>query len=58
VIETSGLVLSVAEGWTRGTNAERLPENPEEVDGLVRPLLAGARPRTRMIDITPKVVNP
>jgi NAD(P)-dependent dehydrogenase (short-subunit alcohol dehydrogenase family) len=55
VIESSGQVLSVAEGWTRGANAEVRPDQPEDVDVIIRPLLESARPRTRMADITPQV---
>ena len=45
VIEASGLVLAVAEGWHRGPSTEPV-ESPEEVGPLVRKLLADARPRT------------
>jgi hypothetical protein len=45
VIEASGLVLAVAEGWHRGPATEPV-ESPEEVGPLVRKLLADARPRT------------
>lgn len=55
VIESSGRVLAVAQGWTRGANAEVRPEKPEDVDAIIRPLLESAPPRTRMADITPQV---
>ena len=42
VIEASGLVLAVAEGWHRGPSTEPV-ESPEEVGPLVREL-AGRRP--------------
>jgi NAD(P)-dependent dehydrogenase (short-subunit alcohol dehydrogenase family) len=45
VIEASGLVLAVAEGWHRGPSTDPV-ETPEEVGPLVRELLADARPRT------------
>ncbi len=45
VIEASGLVLAVAEGWHRGPSTEPV-ESPEEVGPLVRKLVADARPRT------------
>ncbi len=45
VIEASGLVLAIAEGWHRGPSTEPV-ESPEEVGPLVRELLADARPRT------------
>ncbi len=45
VIEASGLVLAVAEGWHRGPSTDPV-ETPEEVGPLVRELLTDARPRT------------
>ena len=45
VIESSGLVLAVAEGWHRGPSTKPI-ENPTEVGPAVRKLLADARPRT------------
>jgi hypothetical protein len=45
VIEASGLVLAIAEGWHRGPSTEPV-EKPEEVGPLVRELLTDARPRT------------
>ncbi|MFI5047623.1 MAG: SDR family oxidoreductase [Acidimicrobiia bacterium] len=45
VIEASGLVLAIAEGWHRGPSTKPV-ESPEEVGPLVRALLADARPRT------------
>ena len=52
VIESSGLVLAIAEGWRRGPSTDAPPSEPEDVDALVRKLLAEARPRTTMADIT------
>jgi NAD(P)-dependent dehydrogenase (short-subunit alcohol dehydrogenase family) len=45
VIESSGLVLAVAEGWHRGPSTQPV-DTPEEVGPAVRKLLADARPRT------------
>src|SRR5918996_4554236 len=45
VIEASGLVLAVAEGWHRGPSVQPV-ESADEVGPLVRKLLADARPRT------------
>jgi NAD(P)-dependent dehydrogenase (short-subunit alcohol dehydrogenase family) len=45
VIEASGLVLAVAEGWHRGPSVQPV-EAAGEVGPLVRKLLADARPRT------------
>ncbi|MGH8995435.1 MAG: SDR family oxidoreductase [Acidimicrobiales bacterium] len=45
VIEASGLVLGIAEGWHRGPTATPV-ESAEEVGPIVRKLLADARPRT------------
>jgi NAD(P)-dependent dehydrogenase (short-subunit alcohol dehydrogenase family) len=51
VIESSGLVLAIAEGWRRGPSTEKVPSEPDEVDAIVRGLLAEARPRTTMEEI-------
>jgi NAD(P)-dependent dehydrogenase (short-subunit alcohol dehydrogenase family) len=51
VIEASGLVLAVAEGWHRGPSTEPV-ESPEEVGPLVRKLLADARPRTLFNEVS------
>ena len=51
VIEASGLCLGVAEGWHRGPTAAPLAD-PREVDAALRPLLARARPRTTMADVS------
>ncbi|ONH32391.1 SDR family oxidoreductase [Pseudofrankia asymbiotica] len=45
VIEASGIVLAVAEGWHRGPGVDPV-ESPGEVGEAVRRLLADARPRT------------
>jgi NAD(P)-dependent dehydrogenase (short-subunit alcohol dehydrogenase family) len=52
VIESSGLVVAVAEGWRRGPSTEDVPADPEQVDPIVRKLLSEARPRTTMSDIS------
>ena len=52
VIESSGLVLGIAEGWHRGPSTDNPPGDPGEVGALVRQLLATARPRTTMADIS------
>jgi NAD(P)-dependent dehydrogenase (short-subunit alcohol dehydrogenase family) len=52
VIESSGLVLAIAEGWHRGPSVDDPPSDPAEVDSVVRKLLADARPRTTMADIS------
>jgi NAD(P)-dependent dehydrogenase (short-subunit alcohol dehydrogenase family) len=52
VIEASGLVLAVAEGWHRGPSVEDPPDKPEDVDVVVRRLLASARPRTTMAELS------
>ncbi|HEY2302166.1 MAG TPA: SDR family oxidoreductase [Acidimicrobiales bacterium] len=51
VIESSGLVLAIAEGWHRGPKTEDVPADPADVDVAVRKLLASARPRTTMTDV-------
>jgi NAD(P)-dependent dehydrogenase (short-subunit alcohol dehydrogenase family) len=52
VIESSGLVLAIAEGWRRGPSTEDVPADPTEVDAIVRRLLAEARPRTTMAEVS------
>ncbi|HXY94708.1 MAG TPA: SDR family oxidoreductase [Acidimicrobiia bacterium] len=51
VIEASGLVLAIAEGWHRGPSTEPV-ESPEEVGPHVRKLLADARPRTMFHEVS------
>jgi NAD(P)-dependent dehydrogenase (short-subunit alcohol dehydrogenase family) len=51
VIESSGIVLAIAEGWHRGPSTNEPPADAHEVDGLIRKLLADARPRTTMADV-------
>jgi NAD(P)-dependent dehydrogenase (short-subunit alcohol dehydrogenase family) len=51
VIESSGLVLGVAEGWRRGPHTRDVPAEPADVEPILRKLLADARPRTTMADV-------
>jgi len=51
VIEASGLVLAVAEGWHRGPATKPL-ENPDDVGAAVRSLLGDARPRTLFNEVS------
>lgn len=46
VIESSGRVLAVAEGWHRGPSTDA-PDDPAKVGAALAPLLAAARPRTQ-----------
>ena len=50
VIEASGSVLAVAEGWRRGPSTDAV-EAPERVGPIIRELLADARPRTLFHEI-------
>jgi NAD(P)-dependent dehydrogenase (short-subunit alcohol dehydrogenase family) len=49
VIESNGLVVAIAEGWHRGPTGAP-PGSPDEVGPVVRRLLAGARPYTRIAE--------
>ena len=49
VIETSGRVLAVAEGWHRGPSTDA-PDDPAKVGAALAPLFAAARARTRFED--------
>jgi NAD(P)-dependent dehydrogenase (short-subunit alcohol dehydrogenase family) len=51
VIESSGQILGIAEGWRRGPHVDNPPIDPHEVDGVVRELLAKATPRTKMSEL-------
>lgn len=51
VIESSGVWLTIAEGWHRGPTTTEPPAEPSEVDEVVRKLVGEARPRTTMADI-------
>ena len=48
VIESSGTILGIAEGWRRGPHITEPPIDPHEVGPIVRDLLAKATPRTKM----------
>jgi NAD(P)-dependent dehydrogenase (short-subunit alcohol dehydrogenase family) len=52
VIESSGMILGIAEGWHRGPHVTDPPMDPQEVDGIVRGLLEQARPRTKMSELS------
>jgi NAD(P)-dependent dehydrogenase (short-subunit alcohol dehydrogenase family) len=51
VFESSGLVLGVAQGWIRGPHTDTPPADANEIDAVIRGLLAQATPRTKMSDI-------
>jgi len=51
VVEASGLVLAVAEGWHRGPSTAPVT-SPDEVGPAVRKLLADARPRTLFHEVS------
>ena len=51
VIESSGHILGIAEGWRRGPHVDNPPTEPTDVGTLVRDLLARASPRTKMSDV-------
>jgi len=52
VIESSGVVFAIAEGWHRGPSTEDVPTDPTEAGLLVRKLLPQARARTTMADVS------
>ena len=52
VIESSGMVLGIAEGWRRGPNIDNPPADPNEIDAIMRRLLREATPRTTMAEIS------
>lgn len=52
VIESSGLVLAVAEGCRRGPTTENAMAQPEDVDVIVRKLPAEATPRTTSAEVS------
>jgi NAD(P)-dependent dehydrogenase (short-subunit alcohol dehydrogenase family) len=51
VIESSGITLAIGEGWQRGPTTHEPPADPQDVDAVLRKLLAEARPRTTMADV-------
>jgi NAD(P)-dependent dehydrogenase (short-subunit alcohol dehydrogenase family) len=52
VIESSGQILGIAEGWRRGPHVTDPPIDPHEVDAIVRGLLEKALPRTKMSELS------
>jgi NAD(P)-dependent dehydrogenase (short-subunit alcohol dehydrogenase family) len=52
VIESSGMLLGIAEGWRRGPHTDTPPTDVHEIDGAVRALLAQANPRTTWADVS------
>jgi NAD(P)-dependent dehydrogenase (short-subunit alcohol dehydrogenase family) len=48
VIESSGTILGIAEGWRRGPHITEPPIDPHQVGPIVRDLLSKATPRTKM----------
>jgi NAD(P)-dependent dehydrogenase (short-subunit alcohol dehydrogenase family) len=52
VIESSGQLLGIAEGWRRGPHIENPPIDPHQVDSIIRELLSKAAPRTTMAEIS------
>jgi NAD(P)-dependent dehydrogenase (short-subunit alcohol dehydrogenase family) len=46
VIESSGTIFALAEGWHRGPKTKETPEEPEDVGTLVRKMLPETRRRT------------
>jgi NAD(P)-dependent dehydrogenase (short-subunit alcohol dehydrogenase family) len=52
VIESSGQILGVAEGWRRGPHTDEPPTDPAEVGAMVRGFIAEATPRTKMSELS------
>lgn len=52
VIESSGVILGIAEGWRRGPHIETPPIDPHEIDAIVRDLLSTATPRHKMSELS------
>ena len=52
VIESSGMILGIAQGWIRGPHTDNPPTDVNEIDGVVRALLAQATPRTTWADVS------
>jgi len=48
VIESTGSVTAIAEGWRRGPSSDVPPADPADVPGVLQPLLAEARGRSAM----------
>jgi NAD(P)-dependent dehydrogenase (short-subunit alcohol dehydrogenase family) len=52
VIESSGQLLGIAEGWRRGPHIDNPPIDPHDIDPIIRDLLSRATPRTKMSDLS------
>jgi len=48
VIESTGSVTAIAEGWRRGPTSKTPPADPGDVPGILRPLLEQAKGRVNM----------
>jgi NAD(P)-dependent dehydrogenase (short-subunit alcohol dehydrogenase family) len=53
IIEVSGTIFAIADGWHRGPAGQPVAD-PTEVDAAIRKLLADARPHTTMAEVTSK----
>jgi NAD(P)-dependent dehydrogenase (short-subunit alcohol dehydrogenase family) len=51
IIESSGVILGIAQGWIRGPHVTEPPSDPHEIDAVIRGLLAQATPRTKMSEL-------
>jgi NAD(P)-dependent dehydrogenase (short-subunit alcohol dehydrogenase family) len=51
IIESSGVILGIAQGWIRGPHITEPPSDPHEIDAIIRGLLAKATPRTKMSEL-------
>jgi NAD(P)-dependent dehydrogenase (short-subunit alcohol dehydrogenase family) len=49
VIEVSGAVTAIAQGWHRGPSTDKPAAEPGDVPGVLEPLLAQARNRSNMV---------
>jgi NAD(P)-dependent dehydrogenase (short-subunit alcohol dehydrogenase family) len=52
VIESSGQILGIAQGWIRGPHVDNPPIDPHDIDAVIRGLLAKATPRTKMSELS------
>jgi NAD(P)-dependent dehydrogenase (short-subunit alcohol dehydrogenase family) len=52
VIESSGQILGIAQGWIRGPHIDNPPIDPHDIDAVIRELLAQATPRTKMSELS------
>lgn len=52
VIEASGMILGIAEGWHRGPNTDNPPTDPTEVGTMVRQFISEMRPRSTWADVS------